>query len=234
MDSASVQSLTPILDGVDRWVEIAQVLPILIILELILSADNAVALASISRKLNNIALQRQALNFGVSISLILRLLLLLGANLIIKYPLFKLVASFYLFVLVFKFYLDKNKSKSIDYSINSNSESSSLLSVITLLAITDLAFSIDSVTTAVAISDQILLVVTGTLVGVVALRFTADLFIRWLELFTNLESAGYIAVALVALKLLLQCLLPNLDLPDYLFFAFIFSLLLWGFSKRSE
>ena len=54
-----------------------------------------------------------------------------------------------------------------------------------------------------AISDQLLLVVTGALIGVIALRFTSGLFIKWLEEFVRLELAGYIAVGLVGLKLLL-------------------------------
>ena len=40
MDSASLRSLTPLLDGIDRWVELAPLLPVIVSLELILSADN--------------------------------------------------------------------------------------------------------------------------------------------------------------------------------------------------
>ena len=56
MDSASLRSLTPLLDGIDRWVELAPLLPVIVSLELVLSADNAVALASITKNLNNIVL----------------------------------------------------------------------------------------------------------------------------------------------------------------------------------
>ena len=56
MDSASLRSLTPLLDGIDRWVELAPLLPVIVSLELVLSADNAVALASITKNLNNSAL----------------------------------------------------------------------------------------------------------------------------------------------------------------------------------
>ena len=52
MDSASLRSLTPLLDGIDRWVELAPLLPVIVSLELVLSADNAVALASITKNLN--------------------------------------------------------------------------------------------------------------------------------------------------------------------------------------
>ena len=68
MDSASLRSLTPLLDGIDRWVELAPLLPVIISLELVLSADNAVALASITKNLNNIDLQKKALNIGIFIA----------------------------------------------------------------------------------------------------------------------------------------------------------------------
>ena len=233
MDSASLQSLTPILDNIDQWSEIASVLPVLIILEIILSADNAVALASITKNLNNISLQRIALNIGISISLLLRIALLLAANIIIKYPLFKLLASIYLFILAFRYFFDKI-SNSHDHQEEESSDKYSLFKIILLLSFTDFAFSIDSVTAAVAISDQLILVVTGTLVGVLALRFTSDLFLRWLEIFINLESAGYLAVALVGLKLTIQVFLPSLELPDIVFYIILILLFSWGFLRKKS
>ena len=49
MDTASVNSFIPTLDQIDSWSEILTLLPILISLELLLSADNAVALASLTK-----------------------------------------------------------------------------------------------------------------------------------------------------------------------------------------
>ena len=51
MDSAAINSFIPTLDQVDSWSEILTLLPILIILELLLSADNAIALASLTKSL---------------------------------------------------------------------------------------------------------------------------------------------------------------------------------------
>ena len=78
------------------------------------------------------------------------------------------------------------------------------------LAVTDLAFSLDSVAAAVAVSDRLWLVMTGGVIGVIALRLTAELFIRWLGIYPNLERAGYLAVGLVGLRLLLRLGLPQL------------------------
>ena len=95
-----------------------------------------------------------------------------------------------------------------------------------------MAFSIDSVAAAVAISDQFLLVITGALIGVIALRFTSGLFIRWLDEFMRLEMAGYIAVGLVGFKLLLLLIIPSMVVPEWFVFLLMLLLFIWGFSKR--
>ena len=231
MDSASLRSLTPLLDGIDKWVELAPLLPVIVSLELVLSADNAVALASITKKLNNIDLQKRALNIGIFIALILRILVILTAQLILNFWPIKLIGGIYLISLSFSKFFSINDDTSNDNHIDTNTESS-ILKVILLLSITDLAFSIDSITAAVAISDQFLLVITGAIIGVIALRFTSGLFIRWLEIYINLEKAGYIAVAIIGFKLIIQLIFYKLIIPEYLFFLVMLCVFLWGFSRK--
>lgn len=235
MDSASLRSLTPLLDGIDRWVELAPLLPVIVSLELVLSADNAVALASITKNLNNIDLQRKALNIGIFIALLLRILVILTAQFFLNFWPVKLIGGIYLISLSISKFLSLNNNGS-DKNLNQNSEKSniSLFKVILLLSVTDLAFSIDSITAAVAISDQFLLVITGAIIGVIALRFTSGLFIKWLEIYINLEKAGYIAVGLIGLKLIIQLVLFKLVIPEYLFFLVMLFLFIWGFSKKNS
>jgi predicted tellurium resistance membrane protein TerC len=118
-----------------------------------------------------------------------------------------------------------------DESGSASAVSSSLLKTVLLLAFTDLAFSIDSVATAVAISDQMLLVITGAVIGIIALRFTSALFVRWLEEYPRLETAGFLAVAIVAIKLILHVLFSNLHQPDWLTLLVVLMLFGWGLSQ---
>ena len=235
MDSASLRSLTPLLDGIDRWVELAPLLPVIVSLELVLSADNAVALASITKNLNNIDLQRKALNIGIFIALLLRILVILTAQFFLNFWPVKLIGGIYLISLSISKFISLNSNDS-NKDINDKSDNTkiSLFRVILLLSITDLAFSIDSITAAVAISDQFLLVITGAIIGVIALRFTSGLFIKWLEVYINLEKAGYIAVGLIGLKLIIQLILYKVVIPEYLFFLVMLGLFLWGFSKKDN
>ena len=235
MDSASLRSLTPLLDGIDRWVELAPLLPVIVSLELVLSADNAVALASITKNLNNIDLQKKALNIGIFIALLLRVLVILTAQFILNFWPVKLIGGIYLISLSISKLFTLNNTVLKNNNDNNNIKSDiSIVNVILLLSVTDLAFSIDSITAAVAISDQFLLVITGAIIGVIALRFTSGLFIKWLEIYINLEKAGYIAVGIIGIKLILQLILYKLIIPEYLFFLLMLCLFLWGFSSKES
>ena len=233
MDTASVNSFIPTLDQVDSWSEILTLLPILITLELLLSADNAVALASLTKSLSKPEDRSKALNIGISISLVFRILLIVLSSFLLKYVFIRLFAGLYLIYLfianLFSNYRG-NDNSTIKYSESSNNRN--FFKVVILLSITDLAFSIDSITTAVAISDQYILIVIGAVIGVIALRFTSEIFLRLLEYFLRLEMAGYIAILIVGIKLILNTLIQENVLPDYYFYILILISFVWGFSKR--
>ena len=83
-------------------IEASIVLLILIFLEAILSADNAIALAAIAQGLEDKELERQALNFGLVVAYVLRITLLLTATWVQKYWQFELIGAAYLLWLVFQ------------------------------------------------------------------------------------------------------------------------------------
>ena len=234
MDTASVNSFIPTLDQIDSWSEILTLLPILITLEILLSADNAVALASLTKSLKDATERTKALNIGIIISLIFRVLLILLSSFLLKYIFIRIFAGLYLIYLFFSNVALKKKE--VDSSFNDDlsikNKRFEFLKVVALLSITDLAFSIDSITTAVAISDQYILIVIGALIGVIALRFTSEIFLRLLEYFIRLEMAGYIAILIIGVKLILNTLVKESFLPDYYFYILIFISFVWGFSKK--
>ena len=234
MDTASVNSFIPTLDQIDSWSEILTLLPILIILEILLSADNAVALASLSKSLKNSTDRTNALNIGITISLLFRILLILLSSFLLKFLFIRIFAGLYLIYLFFSNVILKNKKtdNSVTEAISTTNKNFDFLKVVALLSITDLAFSIDSITTAVAISDQYILIVIGALIGVIALRFTSEIFLRLLEYFIRLEMAGYIAILIIGVKLILNTLVKESFLPDYYFYILILISFVWGFSKK--
>lgn len=201
---------------------------VLIALEVVLSADNAIALASIAQGLPDRKLQRSALNFGLVIAYVLRMTLIVFATFVIKYWQFELIGALYLLWLVFDYF-----SSPQDEENHHKVKFTSLWQAIPLIAFTDLAFSLDSVTTAIALADDLWLILIGGTIGVITLRFLAELFIRWLEIFTHLKDAGFLTVGFVGLRLLLRVINPDSVPPEWVMFSLIAGLFAWGFSKRN-
>ncbi|MFM6277299.1 MAG: TerC family protein, partial [Dolichospermum sp.] len=205
------------------------VLLILVFLAAVLSADNAIALAAIAQGLEDKKREGQALNIGLVFAYILRITLLLTATWVQKFWQFELLGAGYLLWLVFQHFSSQEDESNHHHGPRFNS----LWQAIPVIALTDLAFSLDSVTTAIAVSQETWLVITGTTIGIFTLRFMAGLFIRWLDEYENLEDAGYITVAFVGLRLLLKVINDDLVPPQWLVVTVIGVILAWGFSKRT-
>ena len=216
---------------VDSGVQTPLILAILVVLEAVLSADNAIALAAIAQNLPDPELQRRALNIGLVGAYILRLILILTATWVVQYWQFELLGAFYLLWLVYDhFFTDQSETAIVP---DSSVSYSSLWQIVPTIAMTDLAFSLDSVTTAIAVAEETWLIIVGGTIGVITLRFLAELFIRWLEEYTYLEDAGFITVGLVGLRLLFKVVTPELMIPEWVTIAIIGLLFTWGFSKRT-
>ena len=269
MEAESMPSLTPLIEGADQWGEMLLLLPLLVALECVLSADNAIALAAIARKLHDPARQRQALNFGLLFALVLRLALIVAARWVLAFWPLQLLAALYLLWLAGRQLLPSLRA-ALGFAASAESEGAgsldpkldpqepptpgaetalaatagaalpaktgvagaSLAAVVATLAFTDLAFSLDSVAAAVAVTNRLPLVIAGGVIGVIALRLTAELFIRWLDVYRHLENAGYLAVALVGLRLLLRLAMPDVELPEWSLLVAVGALFAWGFSSR--
>ena len=74
-------------------------------------------------------------------------------------------------------------------------------STVILVEIMDLAFSIDNVFAAVAFTDNIWLICTGVFIGILAMRFVAQWFVRLMEQHPALETMAYVVIAVLGLKL---------------------------------
>jgi YkoY family integral membrane protein len=203
-------------------------LPVLVALEAVLSADNAIALAAITQGLQDPKLEKQALNIGLVCAYLLRVSLIFAASWVIDFWQFELAGALYLMWLVFQYFTSSEDPQHHHHG----PRFASLWHAIPVIAFTDLAFSLDSVTTAIAISQKTWLILLGGSIGVVTLRFMAGLFIRWLDEYDHLEDAGYLTVALVGLRLLMRVINDSLVPPEWLMVSLVAILFAWGFSKR--
>jgi len=211
-------------------VETPILLIVLVALEAVLSADNAIALAAIAQGLQGHKLQRRALNFGLVAAYVLRMTLIFTATWVIQFWQFELLGALYLLWLVFSYFTSDEEDNSHHHH---GPRFNSFWQAIPMIALTDLAFSLDSVTTAIAISEKTWLIILGGTIGVLTLRFLAGLFIRWLDEYAHLEDAGYITVGFVGLRLLLRVIAPSLVPPQWLLVSAVAMVFAWGFSEKT-
>ncbi|MCP9810422.1 TerC family protein [Synechococcus lacustris] len=260
MEASSLDSLTPLITAADQWHEVLLLLPVLVGLEVVLSADNAIALAAIAKGLKSQNQQKQALNLGLVFALFFRISLILVSRWVLGFkPLMAAGAAYLLWLCADHFINNSSQvelpepelldsksleNKSIDESLNNSTNIISadnlfgfdrkLAGTAISIALTDLAFSLDSVAAAVAVSDKLWLVITGGIIGVVALRLSSNLFIELLNNYPRLEAAGYIAVGLVGIQLLVRVFWPFIELPQWLLLSLVGLLFLWGFTNRRK
>ena len=198
----------------------------LAVLETILSADNAVALAALVRELPDPRQERQALNWGLAGAFVLRVAMLVSASWTVKFWQVEVLGAIY------KHFGQKFRNiETEDQNFAPNLGIESLGSVIVLIAFTDLAFSLDSMTTAIALADRFWILLTGGILGMLALRFLTGLFVRWLAEFVYLQDAAYLTVLAVGGRLLLKACQPTYLPPEWMVLIMVAVSLSWGFSR---
>ena len=172
----------------------------LAILEGILSVDNSLVLAILVRTLPK-GQQKKALMYGIFGAFFFRAVALIFAAHLMRFVAFKIIGGGYLVYLAMKhmFFFYKE-----DAHQSRPKTAASFWKTVLLVELTDIAFSIDSITTAVAMSDKLIIVWLAGIMGIIFLRFAAGLFIRLLEKLPKLEDLAYQLIFFVGTKLLME------------------------------
>ncbi len=170
----------------------------LVLLEGLLSADNALVLAIMVRHLPP-AQQHRALSLGLAMSFGFRFVAILLATQVIKLWWLQAIGALYLLYLPAKHFISVHSG-----GHEVKSKGGSFRQTVIALGIADVAFAIDSVLAAVATvkgTDKTWVVVMGALLGVILLRFAASYFLRLLEKYPSLDHLAYVLVGWVGIKL---------------------------------
>jgi YkoY family integral membrane protein len=172
----------------------------LTVLEGILSVDNALVLAILVRTLPP-EQRRKALTYGIVGAFVFRFIALIFAAHLMQLWVFKLIGGGYLVYLAMKhmFFFYKDDAHQVRPKT-----AASFWKVVVVVELTDIAFSIDSITTAVAMSDKLLVVWIGGILGIIFLRFAASFFVRLLEKLPRLEDLAYQLIFFIGTKLSLE------------------------------
>lgn len=184
----------------------------LIIIESLLSVDNAAVLATMVMDLPEKE-RDKALKYGIWGAYIFRGLAMIFAAFLIQIWWLKPLGGLYLLYLVYDFWKGKQTEETEDDVLDKKSNwlyratvgsLGNFWATVALVELMDMAFSIDNVFAAVAFTPNIILVCIGVFIGILAMRFIAQWFVKLMGKYSFLETAAFVVIAILGIKLTLS------------------------------
>ncbi len=199
------------------WLEYAWALLILIGLEGLLSADNALVLAVIAKHLPDDQ-KKRAINYGIIMAFVFRFAALFAISFIANVWQVQAIGAAYLLYLGLKHIIQaRKKNESLHKEQKQEAAGKGFWPTVGKIALADLAFAIDSILAAVALAiglpdsplgefggmdgGQFIVVLLGGIAGLVLIKFAATWFVKLLSQRPALETTAYAIVAWVGVKL---------------------------------
>ncbi|MDF2558349.1 MAG: rane protein [Bacillales bacterium] len=198
------------------WLEYTWALLVLIGLEGLLSADNALVLAIVAKHLPNDQ-KKRAINYGIIMAFAFRFAALFAISFIANVWWIQAVGAAYLLYIGLKHIIKVRFGKAENSDKDSESITKKFWPTVGNIALVDLAFAVDSILAAVAIAlglpdsplnnfggmdgGQFAVVVIGGIAGLILIKFAATWFVKLLEKRPALETTAYAIVAWVGVKL---------------------------------
>lgn len=174
----------------------------LALLEGILSVDNALVLAILVRHLPP-EQRRKGLTYGLVGAFVFRVIAIIFAASIIRLTAFKFIGGIYLLYLAMKNMFRVGPEAGRE---EQRVKKAGFWQTVALVELTDIVFSIDSITTAVALSPKLLIVYIGGILGIIFMRFLSGFFVNLLEKFPKMEDLAYQLVFFIGTRLTLESL----------------------------
>jgi YkoY family integral membrane protein len=178
---------------------------LLVGLEGLLSADNAIVLAILVLGLPRDQ-HRQALRYGLVGAFGMRILMTLLAAFLIGLTVVKLIGAAYLLYLPYQhFFLGGDASqRRTPPPATTWLGMPAFWATVVKVELTNLVFSVDSILVAVAMSPKLWVILTGGLLGIVMMRVVIGQMIALVERYPALVDAAFVIIAWVGIKLLLE------------------------------
>src|SRR5436309_7446202 len=180
---------------------------LLVALEGLLSADNAMVLAILVLGLPK-AQQRKALRYGIGGAFAFRAAATLLAAYLIRLGSVKLIGAAYLLYLVYRhFFRSENAAaRRTAPKARPSMGLSAFWATVVKVELTDIVFAVDSILVAVAMSPKVWVIITGGLFGIVAMRLVIGKLLSLVERYPPLVDAAFIIIAWVGFKLMVEFL----------------------------
>ncbi len=180
---------------------------LLVLLEGVLSADNAMVLAIRVLSLPK-ELQTKALRYGMASAFTFRAAATAAAAYLIALGWVKLVGGLYLLYLPFQHFGQRHGADGESRHTIKPAEPwlglSPFWATVVKVELTDIVFAIDSILVAVAVSDKLWVVITGGILGILMMRMVIGKLLGLIRRYPVLVDGAFVIIAWVGIKLLLE------------------------------
>jgi YkoY family integral membrane protein len=211
----------------DFYVSDLLTIGLLVLLEGLLSADNALVMAVIILGLPRLD-QRKALQYGLVGAFAFRTLATVLAAHLIRIAWVKLAGGLYLMYLAQGHFFggadaeQRGKPKTARPMMGLPA----LWATIVKVELINLAFSVDSILVAVAMSPKFWVILTGGLLGIVAMRVVVGQLLTIVRRYPSIVDGAFVIIAWIGLKLLIEYCnvlgIVQFEINKWVSFALIF------------
>ena len=180
---------------------------LLVLLEGLLSADNALVLAILVLGLPRND-QRKALRYGILGAFAFRILATLLAVHLLQVAWVKLIGAGYLLYLVWGHFFGSGNAEQ-RRSIKPARAAmglSAFWATVVKVELTDIVFAVDSILVAVAMSPKTWVIISGGLLGIITMRLVIGKLLSLVRRYPALVDGAFVIIGWVGLKLLIEYL----------------------------
>jgi YkoY family integral membrane protein len=214
---------------------------LLVALEGLLSADNAMVLAVLVLGLPK-AQQRKALRYGILGAFGFRSVAILMAAYLIQLGWVKLLGAGYLLYLVYRHFggAGRGEDRRTPPPATAWLGLSPFWATVVKVELTDIVFAIDSILVAVAMSPKLWVILTGGVLGIITMRLVIGQLLSLVQRYPPLVDGAFIIIAWVGLKLLVEYLHTEgyvaFEIPRWLSLGLIVIIfgLAFAYARREE
>src|SRR5688572_4886908 len=183
---------------------------LLVLLEGLLSADNALVLAILVLGLPR-RQQRQALRYGILGAFFFRIIAVLLAVHLIQIAWVKLIGAGYLLYLSSAHFFSGGGAQARRQVRPATPWMglTAFWATVVKVELTDIVFAVDSILVAVAMSPKTWVVITGGVLGIITMRLVIGKLLTLVRRYPALVDGAFIIIAWVGIKLLIEFLHSN-------------------------
>lgn len=199
----------------------------LVLIECILSVDNAIVLAAQTQKLPTKKEQEKSLFYGLWGAYLFRFLLIGVGSYLIHFWEIKVIGALYLVYLSANHFWKMAHPERVKRKKGKKRKPILPLfwSVVLSIELMDIVFSVDSILASLAISPNPVIVLIGGLIGIICMRGIAEVIMRLMDIVPELEITAYFLVGLIGIKLFLTIPMIEIEIPAGIFGGIVLALL---------